>query len=148
MYFYRGIHIIQTHMLTHTGFCFRLPVCHFLMPHPPYSLAFPPLTDALSKSTNLFWGDILCTKDKLWHYIKQGNGKVKQTEQHYYSTNKWAYQTHPFWPFLSSAVLFCPLCEPRRLICQQTETWYQCLQDCGQTTLKSQIFSRYSSVKK
>ncbi len=130
----RGIHIIQTHTLSHTHthtHILSLPSACLsslsLSPRPPYLLAFPLVADALSQGTKQFSGGIRCSEDKLRHYIKQGNGKVKQTEQHYYSNNKCTFLPDSSVP--ACPVLCCPLSEPCSLICPQTETWYQCLHE-------------------
>lgn len=118
----------QFHTQTHSHIRSLLSACLSsvsMSPRPPYLLAFPPVADALSQSTKQFWGDIRCSEDKLRHYIKQGNGKVKQTEQHYYSTNKCTSLPDSSVP--ACPVLCCPLSELCSLICPQTETWYQCL---------------------
>ena len=131
----RGIHIIQRHTLslslslslshrhTHTH-SLPLPSAFLssvsLSPRLPYLLAFPPVADALSQGTKHFWGDIRCSEDRLRHYIKQGNGKVKQTERHYYSTNKCSSLPDSSVP--ACPVLCCPLSEPHSIICPQTET--------------------------
>lgn len=102
-----------------------LSLCRFLSlslsARPPYLLAFLPVADALSLGIKRFWGIHPLLWGQTW--AQQGNGKVKQAEQHYYSTNKCT--SYPDSSVPACHVLCCPLSELCHWICTHTETWYQ-----------------------
>lgn len=108
-FFQRHTHIIQTHVLTHAVFLFRLPVSLLLSlsPHLPYLLAFPPAADALRVSTKQFWGGTSVA-------LRTSSGTILNKEMTKWNrqnsitiplTKVLPHPTHPFQPVLSSAVL-------------------------------------------